>query len=394
MKLKHWAIWIILLLLTLLCVADGVLDPRKTDDEAVKPGTLSLDDEKGSIEETPVPTPCPTPEPVPETQDNRLRDTNAAAGLFTEYALAYSALAENPAYGLYTDGEEPVFSDILADRELYARFAEELTANAEAACLYAAGAIQDVYTDTSFDYRIETDALNWKYAGAMLWLLPETVSPFDFYTVTISLAEEDAADLYTQRVTLTAELTVKPFFPSLYALCGENRDAYMAADYIMAYLTTVYDDEGEETDYVMPSLTEAYIQNIGKPLKGRPVFYDRWYQGRSKKTRKHTGLDLHARKNAHIYSCTDGTVLYVGYRDTPGYYVVIRDPYGYEYHYYHMSKASDFLTEGQTVTAGEMIGYVGNTGNSDLNHLHLGLITPEGYFVRLYDIMRSLYRGR
>ena len=41
--------------------------------------------------------------------------------------------------------------------------------------------------------------------------------------------------------------------------------------------------------------------------------------------------------------------------------------------------------------AGELIGHVGNTGNSAVNHLHLGLITPDSEYVRLYDVMYEKY---
>ena len=180
------------------------------------------------------------------------------------------------------------------------------------------------------------------------------------------------------------------FQPFLYSLAGDDRDLYMDARYIMTYLTTVFDAEGEEIDYVMPVLSDDYIATIQKPLE-KTSYYDSWYQGRSNNTRKHTGLDMRAPANSEIRSCTDGTVLYIGYQATPGNYVVILDDEGYEYHYYHMIRQTDFLQEGQRVSAGDLIGHVGNTGNSAVNHLHLSLITPDSVFVKLFDMMNALY---
>ena len=91
-----------------------------------------------------------------------------------------------------------------------------------------------------------------------------------------------------------------------------------------------------------------------------------------------------------IYSCTAGTVKAIGFNDIAGYYVVIEDGYGYEYHYYHMIRLSGMITVGERVEQGMQIGNVGCTGNSDANHLHLSIITPEHVHLNPYFVMLEI----
>jgi len=72
--------------------------------------------------------------------------------------------------------------------------------------------------------------------------------------------------------------------------------------------------------------------------------------------------------------------------DIPGNFVVVRDRYGFDYHYYHMVEESKEVVEGQIVKQGDVIGLVGNTGNSASDHLHLAVISPEDTYINPYDM--------
>ena len=74
-----------------------------------------------------------------------------------------------------------------------------------------------------------------------------------------------------------------------------------------------------------------------------------------------------------------------------GNYVLVLDDWGYEYHYYHMVRLTSFLTPGERVMAGDVIGHVGNTGNSDANHLHLTIVNPDGSYLNPYYMMKEAY---
>ena len=60
------------------------------------------------------------------------------------------------------------------------------------------------------------------------------------------------------------------------------------------------------------------------------------------------------------------------YNDSYGNYVVIKDSKGYELRYAYLSSRS--VSAGASVTKGDEIGLVGNTGNSTGSHLHIELL--------------------
>lgn len=89
----------------------------------------------------------------------------------------------------------------------------------------------------------------------------------------------------------------------------------------------------------------------------------------------HAGIDFAAAGGTPIYAAASGYVQVAGW-STGGYgnYVIIyhgkmSDGNSYSTLYAHMSKLG--TTQGKYVQQGELIGYVGTTGNSTGNHLHL-----------------------
>lgn len=164
----------------------------------------------------------------------------------------------------------------------------------------------------------------------------------------------------------------------------------MSGKFLYAYIYTVYDQEAREVDYVQREETGNLEKGIVWPLKSHTNLRKTWYYARDKGARKHTGTDIWAKENTEIYSCTDGTVQFVGSNKGMGNAVIIEDEYGYEFHYYHMVRLTDFLKEGDAVKAGQLVGHVGNTGNSVRDHLHLTIVAPDGYFVNPYPYLKEI----
>ena len=109
----------------------------------------------------------------------------------------------------------------------------------------------------------------------------------------------------------------------------------------------------------------------------------------------HNGIDLVATKDGktgqvdYITAHTGGTVEYVGYSNSAGYYAKIRVSSDTVMVYYHM-KEMPYVKKGATVKTGEKIGYMGSTGTATGAHLHWGIqkdgkwIDPKPYLDKAY----------
>lgn len=82
----------------------------------------------------------------------------------------------------------------------------------------------------------------------------------------------------------------------------------------------------------------------------------------------HTGVDLACPQGTGIYAAMSGKVVYVGWSNVFGNYVIINHGNGYQSLYGHMIKA--LAKNGAYVDQGTKIGLVGSTGYSTGPHLH------------------------
>lgn len=83
----------------------------------------------------------------------------------------------------------------------------------------------------------------------------------------------------------------------------------------------------------------------------------------------HRGIDLPAPQGTRIYAAAGGVVSFNAH-SSYGNCVKISHGGGLVTIYAHMTAHAESLYEGCTVQAGDLVGYVGNTGNSYGNHLH------------------------
>lgn len=84
--------------------------------------------------------------------------------------------------------------------------------------------------------------------------------------------------------------------------------------------------------------------------------------------RNHDGVDLGMAEGSAIYAAKSGVVTVSGYSGSYGNLVKIDHGGGVETYYAHCSSLA--VTEGESVSKGQIIGYVGSTGNSTGPHLH------------------------
>jgi murein DD-endopeptidase MepM/ murein hydrolase activator NlpD len=99
--------------------------------------------------------------------------------------------------------------------------------------------------------------------------------------------------------------------------------------------------------------------------------------------RLHTGIDIGASSGTPIHAAASGRVIYAGWMDGYGNLVFIDHGRGISTGYAHQSSIA--VSNGQTVTQGQVIGYVGCTGHCFGPHLHFEVrvngtpVDPLGY---------------
>ena len=86
----------------------------------------------------------------------------------------------------------------------------------------------------------------------------------------------------------------------------------------------------------------------------------------------HHGEDIFAAEGTPLLAVADGTLHTIGFNRLGGYRIWLRDTQGNEFYYAHLSAYSPLAVEGRTVNAGDVIGFVGDTGDADggAPHLH------------------------
>ena len=122
-----------------------------------------------------------------------------------------------------------------------------------------------------------------------------------------------------------------------------------------------------------------------------PIFHTR---------RLHTGVDLAARSGTPIYAAGDGIIKYYKWQSGYGNKVEIEHVNGYETAYGHMSRYVDGLEVGSHVRQGQIIGYVGSTGQSTGPHLHFeikingNLVDPLSVKLPKDNVLPQQYEAR
>jgi len=100
----------------------------------------------------------------------------------------------------------------------------------------------------------------------------------------------------------------------------------------------------------------------------------------------HHGDDVFAPLGAPLLACASGTVFSVGWNEVGGNRLWIRDGAGNLYYYAHLSAFSPMAVNGNQVNAGDVVGFVGNTGDAQGTPYHLHFeIHPVGLLGMGYD---------
>ncbi|MEK7546323.1 MAG: M23 family metallopeptidase [Patescibacteria group bacterium] len=150
-----------------------------------------------------------------------------------------------------------------------------------------------------------------------------------------------------------------------------------------------------------PAVRAELVLPIRFPVDGPASFTDTFNDGRSG-GRSHEGIDIMAAKMVPVVAAMDGRVRWMTESEASyGWMVVLEDAQDYQYHYIHLNNDTPGtddgaggrvnaiaygIERGAYVTKGQLIGWVGDSGNAEATapHLHFEIHLPEGAAVNAY----------
>jgi len=123
------------------------------------------------------------------------------------------------------------------------------------------------------------------------------------------------------------------------------------------------------------------------PVAGNTWFTNTWGAPRSG-GRTHKGVDMMASTGTPLVAMDSGRVR-LNWHYAGGRQVYVYADNGYFYYYAHLNGYPAGLVNGQRVGKGQVIGYVGSTGNASVPHLHLGMGPSSGVYINPYPTVRA-----
>ncbi|WP_304512016.1 M23 family metallopeptidase [Dermatobacter hominis] len=156
-----------------------------------------------------------------------------------------------------------------------------------------------------------------------------------------------------------------------------------------------------------PPASVAGERAIVFPVAARVTYSDTFGAARSG-GRSHEGQDLMAAKHTPVVAAVDGTVTSLNWSNSglSGNSLTITDADGWRYVYIHLNNDwpgtddgsnvyerafADGIAKGQKVKAGEIVGFVGDSGNAESTgaHLHFEIRRPDGSVINAYSSLRA-----
>ncbi len=189
-----------------------------------------------------------------------------------------------------------------------------------------------------------------------------TILPLDgvYHTVEVSDTLESLAEKYKVETQVIADCAFNTLSPSSQLVAGEKVVVPGGTKPYKARKVTTY--EGPTPEEVSGT-GMFYWPASGVLTQGY------WYG--------HRAIDIGGDVGAAIIASDGGYVSFAGWTDIGyGYLIAIDHANGYQTYYAHLSNI--FVVEGDAVYAGQVIGAMGNTGNSTGPHLHYE-IRYDGY---------------
>jgi murein DD-endopeptidase MepM/ murein hydrolase activator NlpD len=187
---------------------------------------------------------------------------------------------------------------------------------------------------------------------------------------------------------LRVELTVTGTEPAIVFIelfaADESTSPVAVSDRDETRLEHEIEKDGEYILRIQPELLRGGEMQIAQrttasltfPVSGRTAASVKSFflDPRDNNRRQHHGIDIFAPRETPVVAAADGFVTFVGTSELGGNVVWVWDAARGQSHYYaHMARQA--VTAGSRIEAGDVLGYVGNTGNAKNTppHLHFGI---------------------
>jgi murein DD-endopeptidase MepM/ murein hydrolase activator NlpD len=141
------------------------------------------------------------------------------------------------------------------------------------------------------------------------------------------------------------------------------------------------------TGYMSSAATSAEGRTC--PVAGPHSFRDSWLEPRPG-GRLHHGTDMVAARGTPVVAIESGTI-FLNWHWAGGIGLYVYGDSGDVYYYAHLDSYAG-VGDGERVTLGQVVGYVGSTGNASVPHLHIGYQPGGGPLTNPYQLMVKLCR--
>jgi hypothetical protein len=185
-----------------------------------------------------------------------------------------------------------------------------------------------------------------------------------FYDAMVRIPAEQRQSMALIDIGITVQIPNKNAYRSRWAWDE------VAKEIVSVYLTGSGDVSGalcaeavgvSSGDWQLPLTKDTYCLGSKYGMRFHPIWHE-W--------RMHYGIDFSCNSGNPIYAIHDGTVIKASYSGGLGNYVEIDHGENQVSGYAHMVRYADGISVGDTVKTGQVIGYVGSTGDSTGPHLH------------------------
>ena len=131
------------------------------------------------------------------------------------------------------------------------------------------------------------------------------------------------------------------------------------------------------------------------PVLGSSSYVDTWGAPRASTGVPHQGTDIFGEEGTPLVAVADGVLDRVGWNTIGGYRLWLFDSYGNSFYYAHLSAFSPLAIDGARVRRGDVIGFMGHTGDAQYTptHLHFEVHPGNGSATNPYSLLNAWKRG-